>query len=77
MNSNKSMEEMGVVTEEIIKHMSYYQVNILIHGHTHKPGMTSYQNSSKILKRYVLSDWDDKPQVLCYDNTKGLYFAHL
>ncbi|HHF7375731.1 UDP-2,3-diacylglucosamine diphosphatase [Legionella bozemanae] len=77
MNTNKSMEEMDVVTEEIIKHMSYYQVTQLIHGHTHKPGITSYQNNAQNLKRYVLSDWDDKPLVLCYHNTKGLYFAHL
>ncbi|MGM9454172.1 UDP-2,3-diacylglucosamine diphosphatase [Legionella bozemanae] len=77
INTNKSMEEMDVVPEEIMKHMSYYQVTQLIHGHTHKPGITSYQNNEQNLKRYVLSDWDDKPQVLCYHNTKGLYFAHL
>ncbi|KTC79477.1 UDP-2,3-diacylglucosamine diphosphatase [Legionella cherrii] len=77
MNQNKSVEEMDVVADEVIKHMSHYQVTQLIHGHTHKPGITLYQNNSQELRRYVLSDWDDKPQVLCYDHTKGLYFAHM
>lgn len=77
MNQNKSMEEMDVVAKEVLKHMSYYKVVHLIHGHTHKPGTTFYKNSSQKLARYVLSDWDDKPQALCYDHTKGLYFVHL
>ncbi|PWY55296.1 UDP-2,3-diacylglucosamine diphosphatase [Legionella qingyii] len=77
MNQSKSIEEMDVVAEVVIDHMLYYQVSQLIHGHTHKFGMTTHQKNSQKLKRYVLSDWDDKPQLLCYDNTKGLYFAHL
>ncbi|WP_131779861.1 UDP-2,3-diacylglucosamine diphosphatase [Legionella bozemanae] len=77
MKQNKSMEEMDVVAEEVIKHMLYYKVTHVIHGHTHKPGITFYQSNPQKLKRYVLSDWDDKPYVLCYDNTKGLYFDHL
>lgn len=77
MNQNKSVEEMDVVADEVIKHMSRYRVTQLIHGHTHKPGITLYENNSQELRRYVLSDWDDKPHVLCYDHTKGLYFAHM
>lgn len=76
MNQNKSMEEMDVVSDAVIKHMLYSQVTQLIHGHTHKPGVISYQHKGQKLTRYVLSDWDDKPLLLCYDNTKGLYFAH-
>ncbi|AWN74229.1 UDP-2,3-diacylglucosamine diphosphatase [Legionella anisa] len=77
MNHSKTMEEMDVVAEEVIKHMVRYKVTHLIHGHTHKPGIIFYQSNSQKFKRYVLSDWDDKPQALCYHNTKGLYFAHL
>ena len=33
------------------------------------------KENSKIYYQYVLSDWDDKPQILCYDNTKGFYFV--
>ncbi|KTD54442.1 UDP-2,3-diacylglucosamine hydrolase [Legionella sainthelensi] len=77
MNLNKSVEEMDVVSEVIIQHMVYYKITQLIHGHTHKPGITIYENNLEKLRRYVLSDWDDKPQLLCYDNTKGLCFAHI
>ncbi|KTD35580.1 UDP-2,3-diacylglucosamine hydrolase [Legionella moravica] len=71
----KPMDEMDVVTEAVLKHMKQHQVRILIHGHTHKPGLTQYQNQLLEMQRFVLSDWDDTPQVLCYDNTKGFYFT--
>lgn len=77
MNQNKSQEEMDVVSAAVIQHMVHYQVTQLIHGHTHKPGLTIYHNNLEKLRRYVLSDWDDKPQLLCYDNTKGLCFIHM
>ena len=74
-NQSKSMEEMDVVTEAVINHMTRYKIATLIHGHTHKPGLNVYWHNSLELKRYVLSDWDDNPQLLCYDNTKGIYFT--
>lgn len=74
-NTTKSMDEMDVVADAVIKHMNSYQLFILIHGHTHRPGLTEYNNNSRKLQRYVLSDWDDTPRFLCYDRTKGIYFA--
>ncbi len=74
-NQNKSMEKMDVVVDSVITHMSHHKITTLIHGHTHKPGLTSYEMKQQIFKRYVLSDWDDKPLLLCYHNTKGLCFA--
>lgn len=73
-NQTKSIDEMDVVVDAIIKHMIHYNVSTLIHGHTHKPGLTLYPDTVENLKRYVLSDWDDNPNLLCYDNTKGFYF---
>lgn len=72
----KSIEEMDVVPESVIKHMTQYQIITMIHGHTHKPGLTKYLIGGQELKRYVLSDWDDTPRLLCYHNTKGFYFTH-
>lgn len=71
-NQYKSEQQMDVVASAVIKHMLHYKVDTLIHGHTHKPGLTSYNHSGSELKRYVLSDWDDKPTVLCYYYTKGV-----
>lgn len=69
-NNNKTMEQMDVVKESVQSHMQYCNVSVLIHGHTHKPGL--HQEGD--LKRYVLSDWDDTPLLLCYDCSKGIYF---
>jgi UDP-2,3-diacylglucosamine hydrolase len=76
-NPLKSLEEMDVVEEAVIKQISEYQTTTLIHGHTHKPGLTTYCKNSQELKRYVLSDWDDRPMLLCYDNTKGFYYTQM
>ncbi|MGQ3891038.1 UDP-2,3-diacylglucosamine diphosphatase [Legionella sp. CNM-4043-24] len=67
---------MDVVPEVVLAHMQACQVQTLIHGHTHKPGVSQYEHAEKIFSRYVLSDWDDKPKLLCYHNSKGLYFVH-
>jgi UDP-2,3-diacylglucosamine hydrolase len=76
-NQSKSLEQMDVVASSVIKQMNKYKIKTLIHGHTHKPGLTIYQEKSRELKRYVLSDWDDTPHLLCYNNAKGVYFFQL
>lgn len=73
---SKSMAQMDVVAESVIRHMQEHGVTKLIHGHTHRPGITKYTEDGEELTRFVLSDWDDSPQLLCYDNTKGIYFIH-
>lgn len=73
----KPIEEMDVVTDAVVKHMAKFQVLTLIHGHTHKPGISNYETGNKMLTRFVLSDWDDTPHLLCYDNTKGFHFTHV
>lgn len=75
--TNKPMEQMDVTPEVIIRQMKRLHVDTLIHGHTHKPGLTTYLEGTQQLKRYVLSDWDDTPTFLCYDNTIGIEFNQL
>lgn len=77
LSSQKSLEQMDVVPQTVIEHMVKQNVQILIHGHTHRYGRTIYEKNSQQLTRYVLSDWDDSPQILCYDYTKGLLFIPL
>lgn len=76
-NVSKSIVQMDVVEKSVVSHMKKHDVTQLIHGHTHKSGRSTYEINSKKLIRYVLSDWDDNPSFLCYDNTKGLYFTHV
>ncbi|KTD75044.1 UDP-2,3-diacylglucosamine diphosphatase [Legionella waltersii] len=72
-----SSEQIDVVTDQVTKHLKSYNVNSVIHGHTHKSGEHTLHLSENEGKRYVLSDWDDNPTLLCYDITKGFYFAHV
>ncbi|CEK10622.1 UDP-2,3-diacylglucosamine diphosphatase [Legionella hackeliae] len=74
-NKNKRMEDMDVAVAPMLKHMQKHNINILIHGHTHKPGLRNYQYNKSIYSQYVLSDWDDSPQLLCYDKTNGFEFV--
>ena len=53
-NSNKAQYIMDVNDTATIELVRKYQADILIHGHTHRPGKHSLHNG-KI--RYVLGDW--------------------
>lgn len=67
---------MGTVPSVVIKGMERSGVNTVIHGHTHVPGLTEHQYKGQNFRQYILSDWDDKPELLCYDKSKGFYFVH-
>ena len=54
-NQGKSMEIMDVTQEEVDKEMHKYQVNTLIHGHTHRPQV---ETRAEGRTRIVLGDWD-------------------
>lgn len=73
IHNNKPASYVDVVPEAMLKHMQQHQVYTIIHGHTHKPGLTQHDYQGESYWQYVLSDWDDKPQVVCYDKTSGFY----
>lgn len=74
---SKKTTQMDVVHKAVVQHMMRYKVPTLIHGHTHQPSVIRYEYKKNQLKRYVLSDWDDTPRILCYHNTIGLYFIQV
>ena len=74
---HRSPHYADVVPSAFLKDLDRYQVNTIIHGHTHKPGLTEHTKNNQIVRQYVLSDWDDNPQVLCYDQSKGFEFTHV
>lgn len=68
-NSQKASDIMDVTHQEVIKLMETLQVNILIHGHTHRPGIHTIRlhdaiNGSDEAVRIVLGSWDQKAWVL-------------
>lgn len=63
--SNKSMSIMDVTQSEVEAVMSKHNVNIMIHGHTHRPNIHNF-NSDGDKVRIVLGDWYTQGSVLVY-----------
>lgn len=71
------LKQSDVVVSTLLQMMQRYHVRVLIHGHTHRPGVQehlAHQKQTAFYRQYVLSDWDDAPHILCYDKTEGFYF---
>ena len=66
--------DMSIVTSVMLQHMNKLQTNIVIHGHIHKAGLTTYNYLNNTYQQYVLSDWDVNPTILCYNRAKGFNF---
>jgi len=43
------------------------QADLLIHGHTHRPGIHSFRNNGREITRIVLGDWYETGSVLAID----------
>jgi UDP-2,3-diacylglucosamine hydrolase len=56
INSNKPANIMDVNDDEVEKVLADYDADILIHGHTHRPGRHRHANGERI----VLGDWHDQ-----------------
>ena len=46
-----------------------YSAKVLIHGHTHRPGIHWLKTSHGFCKRITLGDWHQEPYILYYDET--------
>ncbi|NKB76941.1 MAG: UDP-2,3-diacylglucosamine diphosphatase [Gammaproteobacteria bacterium] len=69
---HKSMEIMDVNQQEVEKMMREHNAEIMIHGHTHRPGVHEFEVDSKTVKRYVLGDWYEQKSVLTYKKCRSL-----
>ncbi len=59
----KSDAIMDVNKQAVINIFDKYQVDTIIHGHTHRPAIHSYKHN---LKRYVLGDWNPEPSYISW-----------
>ncbi len=57
-------EIMDVTPEEVVKAMEKWQVQRMIHGHTHRPNIHELTANNKPATRIVLGDWYDQGSVL-------------
>lgn len=64
----KSAMIMDVNQFEVSRIMQQYDVQYLIHGHTHRPAIHAFTLANKQAYRIVLGDWENKISVLkCND----------
>ena len=56
------------VNQDAVKRMLLdYGVDILLHGHTHRPDIHFVELGDRVAKRIVLGDWYDQGSVLSWD----------
>lgn len=64
----KSPEIIDVAQSTVIQTMIDFDVDTLIHGHTHRQAMHDIVLNGRAAKRIVLGDWYEKDCVLIHDN---------
>lgn len=56
-----------IPSEYLVTLFHRYQVNTIIHGHTHKPAIELFLDKENIYYRYTLSDWETQGHYLKID----------
>jgi UDP-2,3-diacylglucosamine hydrolase len=67
----KSAMIMDVNQDEITRIMQQYQIQYMLHGHTHRPAI---HHLNKDHYRIVLGDWDQQPSYLTYQDKQFQLF---
>ena len=52
---------------EVVKAFDEHGVDVLLHGHTHRPAVHDVELSDRIAKRIVLGDWYEHGSILRWD----------
>ncbi len=61
---NKDDEIMDVNQQEVLRIFASHDVRLLIHGHTHRPGIHQFEYAGRELRRIVLGAWYEQGSVL-------------
>ncbi|MFT7130695.1 MAG: UDP-2,3-diacylglucosamine hydrolase [Gammaproteobacteria bacterium] len=65
-NSNKSQDIMDVSPNDVTRAFNEQKVDLMIHGHTHRPFVHKQMVDDKSTTRVVLGDWEDYAWVFRY-----------
>ncbi len=57
-SANKHDNIMDVTESDVIACLTAHDAHVIIHGHTHRPGIHQHQLRDRVATRYVLGDWD-------------------
>ena len=68
---SKSLSIMDVTQSEVEKVMMAHDVDLMIHGHTHRPNTHQFTCGDRVMTRIVLGDWYEQGSILCC-NTENL-----
>ena len=58
---------MDVNVGEVGRTISEHGVDILLHGHTHRPAIHDVEVDDRVAQRIVLGDWYEQGSVLRWD----------
>ncbi len=64
--ANKQSEIMDVTQSEVERVMREKRADVLIHGHTHRPGNHTFELSGRAVQRLVVGDWSSRNNILIY-----------
>ncbi len=62
-SSNKAEDIMDVNQDEVMRMLAQHDVQLMIHGHTHRPAIHQYGNGAQ---RVVLGDWHNTGWIIRY-----------
>ena len=63
-NATKAEDIMDVTHEEVVRALEAYNVDTLIHGHTHRPAEREIALNNRSGRRIALGDWDQSGWLL-------------
>lgn len=66
-SANLADEIMDVNADAVKQTIAEHDVEILLHGHTHRPGIHEIAVGDRIAKRIVLGDWYEQGSVVRWD----------
>ncbi|MDP1707981.1 MAG: UDP-2,3-diacylglucosamine diphosphatase [Gammaproteobacteria bacterium] len=68
MRTREKPEQIMDVNQQTVEHvMRDHHVNLMIHGHTHRPAMHDFTLDGEPVRRIVLGDWYEQGSVLTHD----------
>jgi UDP-2,3-diacylglucosamine hydrolase len=65
---NMSLEIMDVNQQAVEAVLREHNVDVLLHGHTHRPGVHKIDLGSRRARRIVLGDWYTQGSVVRWDS---------
>jgi len=66
-NSNKADDIMDVNQHEVLRMFTQHDVDLMIHGHTHRPAIHQHKDSHA--KRVVLGDWHNSGWIVRFSTS--------